>query len=141
MSVDFLLFWGRILFLIGLYVFLAFIVLSLTRNLRGQSASTEEVAPGELVIVEPADSGLRVNDAFPLTSETLLGRSPENTVALPDTTVSGRHSRLIHRGGAWEIEDLGSRNGTFVNGRQVTKSKLAYGDVVSLGGVTMKLVR
>jgi hypothetical protein len=140
-SVDALLFWGRIVFLIGLYVFLAYVVLSLTRDLRLRSTSPEEVAPGELVIVEPAGSGLRANDAFPLTTETLLGRSPENTIQLPDTTVSGRHSRLIHRKGAWEIQDLGSRNGTFVNGRQVKKAKVSYGDVVSLGEVTVKLVQ
>ncbi|HEV3312026.1 MAG TPA: FHA domain-containing protein [Chloroflexota bacterium] len=141
LSVDVLLFWGRIVFLVGLYLFLTYLVLSLTRDLRARSASPEEIAPGELVIVEPAESGLRPNDAFPLMSETLLGRAPENTIAIPDTTISGRHSRLVHGRAGWEIEDLDSRNGTFVNGKQVKRSKVAYGDIVSLGEVTMKLVR
>jgi len=140
-SVDVILFWGRILFLIGLYVFLAYVVLALTRDLRGSSASPEEAAPGELVVVEPAGSGLRANDAFPLAAETFLGRAPENTVVLSDSTVSGRHGRLVYRGGAWEIEDLGSTNGTFINDRRVKKAKVDYGDVVALGGVSVKLVK
>lgn len=141
MSVDALLFWGRILFLIGLYLFLAFLVLALTRDLRSRSPSEEETAPGELVVVEPAQSGLRPNDAFALRGETLLGRAPDNTVSLPDTTVSGHHGRLVHRRGVWEVEDLGSRNGTFVNGRRVKKARLSYGDIVRFGGVGVKLVR
>lgn len=142
MSVDVLLFWGRILFLIGLYLFIAYIVLAVTRELRSRSVSAEEPAPGELVVVEPAESGLAANDAFPLTSETLLGRLPDNTITLPDATVSGRHGRLVHVRGRWVIEDLGSRNGTFVNGRRIKdKASVDYGDVMSLGSVSMKLVR
>lgn len=141
MSVDVLLFWGRILFLIGLYLFIMYVTISLGRDLRSRAASPDESAPGELVVVEPAGSGLHANDAFPLMSETLLGRSADNTIALPDETVSSRHSRLVHRRGGWEIHDLGSRNGTFVNGRQVTKARLSYGDVVSLGSVSVKLTR
>jgi FHA domain len=140
-GVDVLLFWGRILFLVGLYLFLMYVVLSLTRDLRSRSASPDEKAPGELVVVEPGESGLRANDAFALMSETLLGRTADNTVVLADSTVSSRHSRLIHRRGAWEIQDLGSRNGTFVNGRQIKKARVEYGDIVALGGVSVKLVR
>ena len=142
MSVDVVLFLGRILFLLCLYAFLMYVVLSLTRDLRSRSASPEESAPGELVIVDPADSGLQPNDAFPLRGETLLGRSDDNTIALPDATVSSRHVRMIHDRKGWIVEDLGSTNGTFVNGRRVTrKVAVHYGDVVSLGGVSMKLVR
>lgn len=141
MSVDVLLFWGRIAFLMGLYLFLMYLVLTLSRDLRSRSASVEEKAPGELVIVEPGESGLRANDAFPLMSETLLGRTPENTVVLADGTVSSRHGRLVHRKGAWEIEDLGSTNGTFLNGKRIKKATVDYGDVVSLGSVTVKLVK
>ncbi len=142
MSVDVVLFLGRILFLLCLYLFLMYVVLSLTRDLRSRSASPEEAAPGELVIVDPADSGLQPNDSFALRGETLLGRSNDNTIALPDATVSSRHGRMVHGKKGWVVEDLGSTNGTFVNGQRV-KSKVAvhYGDVVSLGGVSMKLVR
>ncbi len=142
MSVDVLLFWGRIAFLAGLYLFILYVVFALTRDLRSRSMSVEEAAPGELVVVDPARSGLSLNDAFPLMSETLLGRSPDNTVAIPDDTVSSRHGRLIFSRGSWTIEDLGSRNGTFVNGRRVTsRARLNYGDVMALGGVSLKLVR
>ena len=142
MSVDVVLFLGRILFLLCLYLFLMFVVLSLTRDLRSRSVSVEEEAPGELVIVDPADSGLQPNDAFLLRGETLLGRSNDNTIALPDSTVSSRHVRMTHGRDGWVVEDLGSTNGTFVNGQRVSsKAKVQYGDLVSLGGVSMKLVR
>ncbi len=142
MSVDVLLFWGRIVFLVGLYLFILFVVLAMTRDLKDRSVSTDEAAPGELVIVDPAETGLRTNDAFPLASETLIGRSPDNNVPLPDATVSAHHGRLIHSRGRWTIEDLGSKNGTFVNGRRIrARAKVKYGDVMSLGGVSMKLVR
>ena len=49
---------------------------------------------------------------------------------------------MTHGRDGWVVEDLGSTNGTFVNGQRVkTKVKLQYGDLVSLGGVSMKLVR
>jgi len=141
-SVDVALFLGRILFLVLLYLFLLWVVLSLGRDLRARSASPEEAAPGELVVVEPAETGLQPDDAFPLMAETFLGRSSDNTIELPDATVSGRHSRLVHGKKGWLVQDLGSTNGTYVNGRRVkSQASLKYGDILSLGGVSMKLVR
>ncbi len=82
MSVDVLLFWGRILFLVLLYLFLLWVVFSLSRDLRNRSASPEDAAPGELVIVEPAETGLRPDDAFPLMAETIPLVAPTTTPSL-----------------------------------------------------------
>ena len=61
-------------------------------------------------------------------------RSPGGlALGLPDAWLSSRHARLrpiLHR---WAIEDLGSRNGTFVNGARVREMMLADGDVIELG--------
>lgn len=68
-----------------------------------------------------------------LDGENLFGRGDADVVELPSTTVSRRHARIIFDEGAW-IEDLGSKNGTFVGDSQVTsRVRLNDGDRVRLG--------
>jgi pSer/pThr/pTyr-binding forkhead associated (FHA) protein len=95
-----------------------------------------------LVVVEPGDSGLETDEAFPLTAITTVGRSPDNTVRVSDGTVSSNHGRLIHQGHNWILEDLDSTNGTYVNGKRIAgRVRVNYGDILSFGGVSLKLVR
>lgn len=72
---------------------------------------------------------------FPLEGDQLtIGRDSSNSVAINDAEVSRRHSRLSFQGGKYVIEDLGSTNGTFVNGQRLAGPVvLKAGDVVSLG--------
>ncbi len=63
----------------------------------------------------------------------LFGRHAKCDIVLDDRTVSRRHALLVHRDGAWMIRDLGSTNGTAVNGRRVGRALLRAGDVLTLG--------
>jgi predicted component of type VI protein secretion system len=64
----------------------------------------------------------------------IIGRDSSSGVAINDAEVSRKHSRLTFQGGKYVIEDLGSTNGTFVNGQRLVSSVvLKSGDVVSLG--------
>ncbi|RKG54200.1 FHA domain-containing protein [Corallococcus sp. AB011P] len=65
---------------------------------------------------------------FTLGTRCLLGRHPACDVHIPDGRVSGEHASLHWAGAHWELRDLGSRNGTFVEGR-----RLASGERVELG--------
>ncbi|NSW86691.1 MAG: FHA domain-containing protein [Syntrophobacteraceae bacterium] len=56
-----------------------------------------------------------------------------NDVELPDRTVSRRHARIVFQGGTYFIEDLGSENHVYVNGRQVRRVPLVHGDVINIG--------
>ncbi len=62
-----------------------------------------------------------------------IGRGPENEVALADKLVSREHARLWIENGVLHLEDLGSRNGTLVNGEAVKQAELVQGDTVTLG--------
>ena len=63
-----------------------------------------------------------------------LGRDAANGVAINDAEISRKHSRLSFQGGKYVLEDLGSTNGTFVNGQRLAGPVvLKPGDVVSLG--------
>lgn len=69
---------------------------------------------------------------------TTLGRTVGNDVIIPDGTVSRHHAQLAFRNGQWSIQDLGSSNGTWVNGSRVKRPKpLMNGDEVRLGDDVM----
>ncbi|HYM97694.1 MAG TPA: FHA domain-containing protein, partial [Candidatus Sulfotelmatobacter sp.] len=62
-----------------------------------------------------------------------LGRSPDNDVILRDPATSGHHARLERRGDQFWIVDLGSTNGTLVNGEPIQEKQLNHGDRVTIG--------
>ena len=63
-----------------------------------------------------------------------IGRDSSNDVAINDAEISRKHARLTFQGGKYVLEDLGSTNGTFVNGQRLAApAVLKAGDVVSLG--------
>jgi pSer/pThr/pTyr-binding forkhead associated (FHA) protein len=65
---------------------------------------------------------------------TTVGRSTEGDVFLDDVTVSRKHAIFERRAdGVWFVRDVGSLNGTYVNGEQVDETKLASGDEVQIG--------
>ncbi len=65
-----------------------------------------------------------------------VGRDPSSDIVINDPQVSRQHARIMRRGSLMVIEDLGSTNGTFVNGMRLTvPHTLANGDVVGLGDV------
>jgi hypothetical protein len=68
--------------------------------------------------------------------ETLIvGREPESGLLLEDRRVSKRHAQLRWNGTGWSLEDLGSKNGTSVNGLEASGAPLADGDWISFGGI------
>jgi hypothetical protein len=67
------------------------------------------------------------------TGRNVIGRGTEADIRLPDTGVSRKHVDVVLEGGTATVEDLGSTNGTLVNGRRVTRQALADGDVIRIG--------
>lgn len=68
-----------------------------------------------------------------LAPEITIGRDTSNGLAVADPSVSRRHFLLRQQGGKFELGDLGSRNGTLVNGEPVQEQWLNHGDVISAG--------
>ncbi|HVA42847.1 MAG TPA: DUF3662 and FHA domain-containing protein [Acidimicrobiales bacterium] len=67
-----------------------------------------------------------------------IGRLPESAVVIDDPNVSRRHAELVRRDGAVILVDLGSTNGTLVNGVQVTESPLSDGDELTVGATALR---
>jgi pSer/pThr/pTyr-binding forkhead associated (FHA) protein len=62
-----------------------------------------------------------------------IGRAPENLIHIDDPSVSSRHAELRQSGDDWHLRDVGSTNGTQVNGVAVTETRLRAGDRVRFG--------
>lgn len=87
-----------------------------------------------LFVIKGADQGMR----FELDPGiTILGRDTTATVQLHDSEVSRRHAELRVADNRFVLSDVGSSNGTFVNGRRVDSQELATGDQVQIGATTL----
>jgi hypothetical protein len=71
--------------------------------------------------------------------ELVVGRHPDCDVVVANRWVSRRHARLVFRDGTWVCQDLGSTNGTSVNGERVGRSELRPGDLLVLGAQPLKI--
>ena len=151
-TVDEALLFLKIGFLVLLYLFIWRIVRSASRDLR---------LPQESFVLAPGGGGAAPVQAGPLTgrlvvlkspaldegadwvldsAQVTIGRAPENDVRLGDDDfTSARHARLEpRRDGVW-LHDLGSTNGTFVNGTRIARPrKLTHGDVIRVGETDFK---
>jgi predicted component of type VI protein secretion system len=111
-------------------------------ELRGLTADLPAPPPSRLWRLRPrrAARTLALPGAADLTTAQLtIGRSSACELVLGDDTVSRRHAELRIEDGRWLLKDLGSSNGTFVNGRRVVEAEVRSGDVVHLGGARLRL--
>lgn len=91
-----------------------------------------------LLYAEPA---VELPGAFMLEGERpVVGRDPQADIALDVNAVSRRHAELCWERGAWVLRDLGSRNGTFVDGRRVAALELEAGSEIRIGDALLKFV-
>ena len=104
---------------------------------------------GELIIEDLAlplalrfISGKYQGGEFPLpdSGEIVIGRSSELDMVLVEDMVSRRHAKISVEGGDIFLEDLGSTNGSFVNGEKISRTKLSEGDRILIGTSIIKVV-
>ena len=152
-AVDELLLVLKIAFLVLLYLFIWRIVRTASRDLRlpqesfilapsaaaGVHASRPGPVTGRLVVVRSAD--LQDGEGFELNSAQLtIGRGNQNDIPIAtDEYASARHARFEPRqDGVW-VQDLGSTNGTFLNGARLDRPRrLANGDIVRVGETDLR---
>lgn len=79
------------------------------------------------------------DNVYPLLdAEYSIGRAPTNAIPVPDASVSSSHARILRTNEGFVLEDLQSRNGTFINGEKVTEKRLlSDGDLIRIGKVIM----
>ena len=136
--VDMLLLIGRILLVALLYLFLFAVMRTCIGLVKGQGSKAARVWTLTVDKGPKALRGLKVNVMGPI----IVGRAPGADILVPDDVVSRRHARFSLMGGDLMVEDLGSANGTRVNGEPVTQvQRCVEGDVVRIGGVDNRVSR
>jgi hypothetical protein len=138
-----------------LYLFLARVVWTVVSEMRGAPAPVAAPVeprpaparakpaprrPWRLVVVEPLEASGRV---FEVDGEITIGRAAGCGVSIPDDTfVSNVHARVFERSGDVLLEDLGSTNGTLVDGASITALRtLRKGDRIQVGQTVLEVAR
>jgi FHA domain len=123
----------QLAFIAVLYLFLLWVARSSLRDLRRSAAREDGHVPRELVgdrsgspplIVAEGGGGLRAGAAFAVNGSMTIGRAPQSDVQIDDRFASARHARVSERDGLYYLEDMGSTNGTYLNGRRVGSVEL-----------------
>ncbi|MCU1233191.1 MAG: serine phosphatase [Candidatus Solibacter sp.] len=95
-----------------------------------ETAASPAAGPASLVVVDPNGQKKRVPvDPIPF----IIGRQPDNHLIVRDSRVSRVHARIVVEHGEYVLEDAGSRHGTFINGKRVTRKKLEVSDKIEFG--------
>lgn len=133
--IDIILLIGRLLFVALLYLFLFAIMKTGIGLVRGQGKKERSWT----VAIEKGPKELRgVNIA--VHGPVVVGRSPGSDIVIGAGYVSSRHARFVLMGQNLFVEDLGSTNGTAVNGQYISEpTALKDGDRVTVGDVVMRV--
>jgi len=135
--IDLILFAGRIILVVLLYVFLFAAMRAGVGLVRGQRRDTAiwcvDVEKGSRAM-----RGLHVDVLGPV----VVGSSPSSDIVIDEPYVSATHARFTIQGPALVLEDLGSTNGTMVNGHVIDQPvTLRDGDEVQVGDTVMRVSR
>jgi hypothetical protein len=106
------------------------------RTLDGERLDFSAVINPRLIVEE--SPVLEVGTRYPLDGWVMIGRSPASDIVLSDTFVSSTHARLVPRGQLYFVEDVGSTNGTFVDGREVAEAQLKPDSRLRIGETTFR---
>jgi hypothetical protein len=137
---------GKWMFLGLLYLFFFIILWSVRREMqtRLDVSPAVAVAPGRLRVLQNGSDGrLRPGMVLVLGNQATLGVDPANDLVLTDQYLSAQHARLRWDGVQWWVEDLASKNGTFVNGRACPPHRpqlFPFGGQLEMGGMVFELL-
>ncbi|TLQ43029.1 FHA domain-containing protein [Streptomyces marianii] len=109
---------------------------------REPQARPAEISPSAAAGTAATSTFRQPTTVRPLPTRTVrIGRAADNDIVIDDLIVSRRHAELrAHLDGRYEIVDLGSHNGTYLNGQPVTQAAISEGDTVGIGHSAFRLV-
>jgi diguanylate cyclase (GGDEF)-like protein len=96
---------------------------------------------GEACLVLIYPPGAEMGKRFPLdTDEIVIGRGADCDIQIDRDSVSRRHARVFRTGSGWDVEDLGSTNGSYINDQPIDRSSLRDSDFLKVGAAIFKFL-
>lgn len=136
--IDVALLAGRLLLLALLYLFL----FAAIRAGIGLVASGRKAGSGAFTLTVVQGPRPLKGTTVAVNGPVVIGRSPGADIVVGDDFVSGRHARVFPSGAEAVLEDLGSTNGTLLNGERIAvPAHLSVGDTIDVGSVRLKVGR
>ena len=139
-----------IIFIILLYVIIVYALKIMAKDVKSggnaKGSVPRKANPSRrhhgIEIIENGDNkSLKVGSVIPIKDETTIGRRGSNSIVLNDQYVSGSHARIMVKNNALILEDLGSTNGTFLNGQKISgRVKLFAKDQIAIGTAVFKVL-
>lgn len=134
----------RILILSVFWIIIFFALRIMYKDIKGgnKRERRERKSSFGLEVIEACSNCLlRRGSVIPVQREVTIGRRTDNTLVLEEDYVSGHHAKIYLRNNDCILEDLGSTNGTLLNGRRVEKREvLKSGDGIKIGNSIFKLI-
>lgn len=140
----------RVVFLVLLYVFVLLVARTAYLELKpaparpaAAKASAKKPRGGRKAkLVIAGDAGRKKQASWELQGDVIIGRGEECGVTVEDEFASNLHTKIYQAEGRYYVEDLGSTNGTYVNGRRIHyPTELRSGDRIKIGRTVMEFRR
>lgn len=132
----------KYLFILIIYLFMFSIIRLIYLDIKGMGLSTY-VKDTYLKLINQKDTlPFKIKEVYSLEEDITIGRSKNNTITIKDPYISKNHLSIVKDEGDYYLEDLGSANGTYVNGDRIMDVvRLKNGDTIRLGQVDFIFVK
>lgn len=132
----------RIIIIAVIYAIIFYALIIMYKDLKGSGKSSLNKKKFGLEVIQVGmNENLKIGAVFLLSGEFTIGRKDNNTLILSDPYSSGYHARILRKEEDFILEDLGSTNGTFLNGVKVKEREyLTIGDEIKIGELNLKVI-
>lgn len=132
----------KYLFILIIYLFMFSIIRLIYLDIKGMGLSTYAKDTYLKLINQKDTLPFKIKEVYSLEEDITIGRSKNNTITIKDPYISKNHLSIVKDEGDYYLEDLGSANGTYINGDRVMDVvRLKNGDTIRLGQLDFIFVK
>ncbi len=133
----------RYIFIIIIYLFILNIIRLIYLDISSSASSTAAKNVAYLKVINRLDQlDFKMQEYYPIVGEISVGRSSRNDIYVKDRVVSKNHMKVYFKDGYYYLEDMGSSNGTYLNGNDIENNvlELSDGDLIGVGKIQFMFV-